>query len=401
MRTPPDHAALMNGLHTLMEMVRTRGSGLPALTQLLTAAGSALGADGMSLSECADRGGRVVAATGAAAWAEGLAVGGPLHPAPASWEADVDTMPEELAMQLRGRGLRRLLGTHVPHPDDRQGLLCAYFSTTQPAATPEHHATLLFVGSCAAYLYTDAARLPVADPAPAQDDQDLLLAVTSHELRTPITAIKGFADTLENHWDTLEPAARREAVRVIWQRANELAALVDRLLATAAEAGTPAAGPFDLVEALHEAVHTLPGELRQRLRVALPERLPSARGDRNAVGPVVAELVTNAARYSAGEVTLEAAADEQTVSFRVSDHGSGIAPEHVERAFTRYWQAESGDQPGSGGAGLGLHLVRRIVERQAGWVSLRPRQSGGTVAEVRLLRSDATGTDESGRPREA
>ena len=79
-------------------------------------------------------------------------------------------------------------------------------------------------------------------------------------------------------------------------------------------------------------------------------------------------------------------ADGQTVSFRVSDRGIGIRPEHVERAFDRFWQGESGDRRGYPGAGLGLYLVRRIVEQQNGWVSLRPRTGGGTVAEVRLPR---------------
>ncbi|HEV7708480.1 MAG TPA: ATP-binding protein, partial [Asanoa sp.] len=66
--------------------------------------------------------------------------------------------------------------------------------------------------------------------------------------------------------------------------------------------------------------------------------------------------------------------------------GIGVRPEHVERAFDRFWQAESGDRRRYPGAGLGLYLVRRVIERQNGWVSLRPRDGGGTVAEVRLPR---------------
>ena len=83
---------------------------------------------------------------------------------------------------------------------------------------------------------------------------------------------------------------------------------------------------------------------------------------------------------------LAADADDRTVAFRVSDQGIGIAPDQVERAFDRFWQGESGDRRRYPGAGLGLYLVRRIVERQNGWVSLRPRPGGGTVAEVRLPR---------------
>lgn len=224
---------------------------------------------------------------------------------------------------------------------------------------------------------------------PAPVDRDLFIAVTSHEIRTPVTVIKGFADTLVQHWDKLDPAGRREAVRVIGQRADELAKLVDRLLATTtAPPGSQVLAPFDLLLVLREAAAELSVELRQRLQVTLPARLPKAYGDRASLATVLTELVTNAAKYSQGEVELRADADETTVLFQVADRGIGIAPEHVEQAFVRYWQAEAGDRREFPGAGLGLYLVRRIVERQRGSVSLRPRDHGGTVAQVRLLRAD-------------
>lgn len=232
-------------------------------------------------------------------------------------------------------------------------------------------------------------------PPPRDDDRpplvgrDLFIAVTSHELRTPVTVIKGFADTLAEHWDALDPAGRRSAVQVIRQRATELAKLVDRLLATTTEPpGAPVSAPFDLVTALREAAGGQSDELRQRLRMALPPRLPKAYGDRASLATVVTELVTNAVKYSDGLVELHAAADWECVLFQVTDRGIGIAPEHVERAFVRYWQADSGDRREHPGAGLGLYLVRQIVERQNGRVCLRPRERGGTVAEVRLPRAD-------------
>jgi signal transduction histidine kinase len=135
--------------------------------------------------------------------------------------------------------------------------------------------------------------------------------------------------------------------------------------------------------------------LRARLIVHLPASLPKAYGDRSTLGTVLTELITNAAKYSSAQVEVSAGADEQTVLFRVADRGIGIAPGHVERAFERYWQADSGDQREFTGVGLGLYLVRRIVERQHGWVYLRPRERGGTVAEVRLPRADVTENGEA------
>jgi two-component system, OmpR family, phosphate regulon sensor histidine kinase PhoR len=227
------------------------------------------------------------------------------------------------------------------------------------------------------------------DDRPPLVDRDLFVAVTSHELRTPVTVIKGFADTLVEHWDALDPAGQRAAVRVIRQRADELARLVDRLLAATTEpAGSPVRAPFDLVTALHEATDGMCERYRRRLRVVLPQSLPKAFGDRRSLDTVLTELVTNATKYSLHLVEISASADEQTVGFEVADRGIGIAPEHVEQAFVRYWQADSGDRREHPGAGLGLYLVRRLIERQNGRVFLRPRDGGGTVAEVRLPRAD-------------
>ncbi|OKI57950.1 sensor histidine kinase [Micromonospora sp. CB01531] len=230
----------------------------------------------------------------------------------------------------------------------------------------------------------------ITDQQRRDHDRDLFVAVTSHELRTPVTVIKGYADTLTDHWESLSDEDRRHAARIIGQRANELARLVDRLLTAATESrpgGEPAA-PFDLADALRAAVSDLPADVRHRIVLALPVDLPKALGDRHSLATVLTELSTNAGKYSLPDTPIEVSAEAsgRMVAFRVADRGIGIRPEHVERAFDRFWQGESGDRRRYPGAGLGLYLVRQIVEQQNGWVSLRPRAGGGTVAEVRLPR---------------
>jgi signal transduction histidine kinase len=224
--------------------------------------------------------------------------------------------------------------------------------------------------------------------------RDLFAAVTGHELRTPVTVIKGYADTLVDHWDELDEPGRREAALRLGQRAGDLARLVDRLLSAVADSsrpdGTRLTIPFDLADALRAATLDLPGEVRRLVRVELADNLPKVLGDRTTVPSLLSELVTNAVKYSPPDspVLLSAVVDARAVGFRVADRGIGVSPQHVERAFERFWQADSGNQRRSGGVGLGLYLVRRMVERQNGWVSLRPRERGGTVAEVRLPRAD-------------
>jgi two-component system phosphate regulon sensor histidine kinase PhoR len=291
------------------------------------------------------------------------------------------------AEQLTGRTAAEVLGRELQFPVPPQGQVLVH-------RMPSGRLLKVTAGDLP---NTPAMRVVTFRDSTDQDrrheDRDLFVAVTSHELRTPVTVIKGYADTLTNHWETLGEDGRQEAVRVIGARAGELARLVDRLLSATSddgEVGGRPPGPFDLIEGLRHAVADLPADLRRRLVLdGLPTELPKAFGDRDSLATILTELATNADRYSAAdtEVELSAAADEATVTFRVADRGIGVRPEHVERAFERYWQGDSYDRGRNPGAGLGLYLVRRIVERQHGWVSLRPREGGGTVAEVRLPRA--------------
>jgi signal transduction histidine kinase len=237
----------------------------------------------------------------------------------------------------------------------------------------------------------------VTRPKLDEEAKDLFLATTSHELRTPVTVVKGYADTLLDRWPDLDQEARLAAVRVIQQRSGQLADLVERLLLGAKP--TDAAvrvvtEPFDLAEAVRDATTgLLDASPRHRLVVALPAGLPLARGDRVSMGTVLSELVSNAAKYSpdGGDITVTGGHDATTVMFRVADRGIGVPPDDVERVFDRFWQAEIGDQRRFGGVGLGLYIVRRLIDRQHGWVVLRPRAGGGTAVEVRLPRADAVG----------
>jgi K+-sensing histidine kinase KdpD len=402
----PDYAALTRGQIAILDRINSGEAGLAVLQQVVRLAQETLGGLGAGFAEYAPGHGRVVAATGVCERAIGRRVERDRRP-PGSQPGErtqlipLDSVNDEFARQIEGADLRQMLGARCDAGDKVFGSLHVYFGAGDGDPGPEHHAVLELLASYIGRLYTQESGLPVygdAREAAArvhrQESRDLWVAVTSHELRTPVTVIKGYADTLTNHWDSLGDGGRKEAARIIGTRAGELARLVDRLLSAASEdgeLGVAPAGPFDLVDALRAAVEELPADLRRRLVLDnLPAELPKAYGERETIATILTELTTNAEKYSPAdtEVELCAGVDEETLRFRVSDRGVGISPEHVERAFERYWQADSGaDGRPHPGAGLGLYLVRRLVERQQGWVSLRPRDGGGTTAEVRLPRA--------------
>jgi signal transduction histidine kinase len=388
----PDYAALTRGQVAVLDRVNSGDAGLSVLQQIVRLAEETLGARGAVFAEYAEDHARIIAATGVCEPALGRRVEHPTGPH--------DPIDDALAGLIDGGDLPHMLGGRSEYGNEVAGSLHVWFDAAAGEPGPEHLAVLELLARLAGRLYDVDAGLPAhGEPAPEKArrnaDRDLWVAVTSHELRTPVTVIKGYADTLTHHWDSVDEPGRREAVRVIGTRAGELARLVDRLLFAASEGdgsvGASPAGPFDLVEALRAAAGKLPGDLRGRLLLAhMPADLPKAYGNRDSIATILTELVTNAEKYSEPETTVEvcAGADDDTLRFRVSDRGAGIAPEHVEHAFDRYWQADSGHH--RAGAGLGLYLVRRLVERQNGWVSLRPRDGGGTVAEVRLPRAGDT-----------
>ena len=218
--------------------------------------------------------------------------------------------------------------------------------------------------------------------------KDLFLATASHELRTPLTVIRGFAETLLNHWDELGEARRRELVGTILTRTQRMMGLVEQLLlGSRAGLDVPVSKRrFDLAAATRTIVGSLAGSSPAHpLMVDAPGPL-RVHADESLVDAVLGQLFENAVKYSprGGLVEVSLREEEGWAVLRVSDRGQGIAEEDLARVFDRFARGSNGDTPRAGGAGLGLWIVRRYVEAQGGQVAALRREGGGTVVEVRL-----------------
>src|SRR6202044_2388502 len=135
-----------------------------------------------------------------------------------------------------------------------------------------------------------------------EEAKDLFLATTSHELRTPITVVQGFASTLASRWEQLSDADRRAAVRIIAERAGSLGRLVEQLL-LGARAGADALpvtnGPFDLAALLRgQVVSFSPLSDKHQVVADIPAGLPLVSGDPMATDIIVGQLLENAFKYS-------------------------------------------------------------------------------------------------------
>jgi PAS domain S-box-containing protein len=222
-----------------------------------------------------------------------------------------------------------------------------------------------------------------------EQSKDLFLAVTSHELRTPITVVQGYASTLLTHWDELTDDERRSSVDRIAERTRALGALVEQLL-LGSRAGSAAPAqieiPFDLAGLLRTAVVGFATvAVDHELVLEIPDQLPPVVGDPSSVEIVFGQLLENAVKYSpdGGAITVSARAEGDRIVALVCDRGLGIPGGEYTQVFERFYQV-GGERRRFGGVGLGLYIVRRLLDAQGGSVRAMPRDGGGTCFEVTL-----------------
>jgi two-component system, NtrC family, sensor histidine kinase KinB len=202
-----------------------------------------------------------------------------------------------------------------------------------------------------------------------------LLATVAHELRNPLASLALSLDLLVNDFDDLDPDAALRLVRRAQRSARFLQGLAENLTSSACvEAGRMdvRTSPVELIECIEEAVllvHSLLDERGQRVRFTCSAPATIAVADRARTIQVVANLLTNASRYSVegDEIELHLSMVGRHLRVRVTDHGPGISPEDQQRIFGAWVRGEGS---GGGGLGLGLSIVQSLVQQQGGRIGV-------------------------------
>lgn len=232
--------------------------------------------------------------------------------------------------------------------------------------------------------FRDITKLKQADEA-----KTLFLATTSHELKTPLTVIRGFSEMLLSSVGDLTDDERGAALRAINLRARQLSGIVDRLLLSSRiEAGRVdlEPGALDVVPILEEQVSALRSAAIREISLHVDGSLPRLWADEQAFTTVVDHLLDNAVKYSPGGGPIVVIASERGdhVEVSVRDEGVGMTEEQAARCFDRFWQAELSDIRRFGGTGIGLYIVRSLVEAMDGRISVSSAPGRGSTFTVSL-----------------
>lgn len=211
-----------------------------------------------------------------------------------------------------------------------------------------------------------------------------LVATVAHELRSPLTGVKGFVQALLNRWDKLNDDQKKLMLATVSADADRLSRLIAELLDVARiDTGRLQLyrRPADADVLVRRIVDSVAAGTKRPVELVVDDDLPQVFADPDKFTQVVTNLVENAVRHGEGTVRVRVLRQEPDaeptdplgVTVSVSDEGEGIAMELRRRVFTKFWTG------GRGGSGLGLYIVHGLVQAHGGTVTIDDAPGGGAV----------------------
>jgi signal transduction histidine kinase len=292
-----------------------------------------------------------------------------------------------------GRGLLEALPLELL--DGRSWWACAAPYATLPTVTGHPERNLLLPGGTEVLVTSRYVRDEAGGPvcrvvvslrdtrhrAREERSRSELVSTVAHELRSPLTSVKGFTATLLAKWDRFTDEQKRLMLETVNADADRVTRLISELLDIARIDSGRLTIRRQVVDvpatvARHVAGMVAAGEDPARFEVRVEGELPEMWLDADKLDQVLANLLENAVRHGDGAVTIvvEGQPQQATATVTVTDEGEGIPADQRDRVFTRFWR--SGRR---GGTGLGLYIVRGLVEAHGGSVSVGQAPGGGAL----------------------
>ncbi|HEV7664338.1 MAG TPA: HAMP domain-containing sensor histidine kinase [Chloroflexota bacterium] len=226
----------------------------------------------------------------------------------------------------------------------------------------------------------------MSTPKSAQPTHELtVLATVAHELRGPLTALATSSELLAEDFLHLDPEQVKNMLEAMHRRTLWLQGLVENLLCAATiregrlQLFSQSLSVADLLADVDAVVSPLLAQRGQRLRIRLASRLPQVIGDSRRLSQVLVNLILNASKFGAPNTSIDVTITLRNGAVRLSvaDRGPGVPPQQAHRLFEPYYRAPATAGLGKDGVGLGLSIVKSIVEAHGGLVGVESRRGGG------------------------
>ncbi len=219
--------------------------------------------------------------------------------------------------------------------------------------------------------------------------KDHLMSIVTHELRTPLTSITGYAELLD---DTIEGESEKKCVEVILRQARRLADIINEFLDVSRIESGRAALSLEAVSLRHLAervvrdLEPVAADKKIDLTLDAPESLPDIAADGDKIAQVLTNLVGNAVKYSPDQasVTVQLRVEAGSVAVVIADTGYGIPADDLENIFDKFFRARQPRGVNVTGTGLGLSLVKAIVEAHDGRIAVSSEEGRGSTFTVTL-----------------
>ena len=264
-------------------------------------------------------------------------------------------------------------------------------ATTKEVTLPTSDRWLSFVAVRSSDGVVYAFRDVTAERRLDEEKRDFV-ATISHELRTPMAAVYGAAQTLLRDDVVFSPERTRELLEVIGEQAQRLSHITDEiLLTTRLDRGElfVASEPVDVAELTAATVRALAHPLSEERAIELQVEpgLPPAAGDRDRIQQVLVNLLDNALKYGEPPIAVRVDRFGETVRIAVADHGPGIARGEQELIFEKFYRSDPQLSRSPSGTGLGLYISRELTQRMGGRLGVRSTLGAGTTFVIELPRS--------------
>lgn len=220
-----------------------------------------------------------------------------------------------------------------------------------------------------------------------QSIQDEFISTVSHEMRTPLTSIRGFSQTLLASWDKIDEESKKKFVKIIEEQSNRLINLVENVLTVSKmNADKPIFREVNVNSSIEKVLQML--SLKYKDYKIIPHfntHLPPAWLDEEKFQQIMTNLIDNACKYSETGQTIEVTtsfSNSDFVKITVKDYGIGIKQEDISKIFEKFIRLENHLTSKTQGNGLGLYITKNLIESMNGKISIQSKPDIGTEFSI-------------------